>query len=146
MNLLAPVSDLMTKDLVTISPEDHLSTVKKIFDENSFHHIPVVEAGKLVGMISKSDFLLFSHIPDGDIYSDFLESLRQKNYRVKDLMTTKLAKLDPTDRVNVALEVFRVNRFHAVPVVENERVVGIITTFDIIDYLAEDQKAEMKYS
>lgn len=146
MNLLAPVSDLMTKELVTISPEDHLSTVKTIFEENSFHHIPVVEAGKLVGMISKSDFLLFSHIPDGDIYSDFLESLRQKNYRVKDLMTTKLAKLEPADRVNVALEVFRVNRFHAVPVVENERVVGIITTFDIIDYLAEDQKAEMKYS
>ena len=61
-------------------------------------------------------------------------------------MTTKLAKLEPTDRVNVALEVFRVNKFHALPVVEGEDMLkGIVTTFDIIDYLARDAKADMSY-
>jgi acetoin utilization protein AcuB len=51
-------------------------------------------------------------------------------------MTKGLAKLDPEDRINVALEIFLVNRFHAIPVVKNEELVGIVTTYDIIKTLA----------
>lgn len=146
MNLLAPISDIMTKQVVTVSPEDTLESVNAIFSERSIHHLPVVEAGKLIGMLSKSDFLFFSHASDNDVYEEFLEGMRRRNYRVKDIMTGKLAKLEPTDRVNVALEVFKVNKFHALPVVDGDNLVGIVTTFDIIDYLARDQKAEMKYN
>lgn len=146
MNLLAPISDIMTKQVITVSPEDTLESIHTIFSERSIHHLPVVQAGKLVGMLSKSDFLFFSHASNKDVYEEFLEGMRRRNYRVKDIMTGKLAKLEPSDRINVALEVFKVNKFHALPVVEGDTLVGIVTTFDIIDYLARDQKAEMKYN
>jgi acetoin utilization protein AcuB len=145
MNLLAPISDIMTTELITVSPEDTIESIKDIFDEKGIHHLPVTVGGKLKGMVSKSDFLLFSKSFDADVYDEFLEGIRRKNYKVKDLMTTKLAKLEPNDRVNVALEVFRVNKFHALPVVEGEDLKGIVTTFDIIDYLARDSKADMSY-
>jgi acetoin utilization protein AcuB len=145
MNLLAPISDIMTTELITVSPEDTIESIKDIFEEKGIHHLPVTVGGKLKGMVSKSDFLLFSKSFDADVYDEFLEGIRRKNYKVKDLMTTKLAKLEPNDRVNVALEVFRVNKFHALPVVEGEDLKGIVTTFDIIDYLARDSKADMSY-
>ena len=145
MNLLAPISDIMTTELITASPEDTIESIKDVFDDKGIHHLPVTVGGKLKGMVSKSDLLLFSKSFDADVYDEFLEGIRRKNYKVKDLMTTKLAKLEPSDRVNVALEVFRVNKFHALPVVEGDDLKGIVTTFDIIDYLARDSKADMSY-
>ena len=50
-------------------------------------------------------------------------------------MTTGLAKLSPEERINVALEVFMANRFHAIPVVDDGDLVGIVTTFDIMKEL-----------
>ena len=137
MNLLAPVSDIMIKDVITVKPDNSLDSVREIFEKHNIHHIPVVDGETLVGMISKSDYLFFSKDFGSNFYDKYIEEIRRKNYDVKEVMTTKLARLESDDRINVALEVFRVNRFHALPVVENDKLVGIVTTFDIIDYLAK---------
>jgi acetoin utilization protein AcuB len=60
-------------------------------------------------------------------------------------MTEGVAKLEPYQRVNVALDLFKMNLFHALPVVENDRIIGIVTTFDIIKHLAEDNVAVNTY-
>jgi acetoin utilization protein AcuB len=54
-------------------------------------------------------------------------------------MTTRLGKVAPDDRINVALEIFIINRFHALPVVEDGDLVGIITPFDIMKALADER-------
>ena len=56
-------------------------------------------------------------------------------------MTKGLAKLTPDQRINVALEIFLENRFHAIPVVEEQsgELIGIITTFDVIKALASEE-------
>lgn len=56
MNLKNPVSDIMTRELVTLTPEDDLFMVKELFENHSIHHIPVVHFRNLVGLVSKSDF------------------------------------------------------------------------------------------
>ena len=71
--------------------------------------------------------------------------MRLNNYSAKDIMTKKLAKLDPDDKIIIALEVFKENLFHAIPVVDNEKIVGIVTTFDIIKRLAIDEGATATY-
>jgi acetoin utilization protein AcuB len=60
-------------------------------------------------------------------------------------MTTKLAKLEPSDKINVALEVFKENLFHGIPIVNNDALVGIVTTYDIIKHLALDSEAHATY-
>lgn len=137
MDINQPVSTLMRTQLVTLSVDDPLTKVQTVFEENDFHHIPILDAGKLAGILSKSDFRFFQKGFAKTKREEELENFRMKTHRVKEIMTKGLAKLEPTDKINVALEVFKENMFHAIPVVENERLVGMITTFDIITALAE---------
>lgn len=141
MNLFAPVSSIMTTKLYTVSTEDNLSTVKEIFDQHRIHHIPVVHVRELVGMISKTDFDHFmgglSHFQEDQV----LNQHRLDHTKASELMTPKLAKLEPDDRINVAIEVFTKNLFHALPVVENKELVGIVTPFDILKTLQAEKPA-----
>jgi len=135
MNLLVPVTTIMTKELITVQPDDSIDLIHKIFKTNKIHHLPVVESGKLMGIISITDFLCKSK---GANYIDLNSDLSEdcKDLKATDLMTTGLAKLETTDKINIAIEVFRENLFHAIPVVESEKIVGLVTTFDIIEHLA----------
>ncbi len=138
MNLIAPVSKIMSSNLITLGLNDSLEQVKSLFDKHSFHHIPVVDKdNRLLGIVSKQDFLYFLHGFSGSAQTDTGIDLLRKT-SVKKIMTTGLAKLEPSTRVNVALEVFKENLFHALPVVENDKLVGIITTYDIINAIAND--------
>ncbi len=146
MNLLAPISSIMTTRMITVKPSDTMKKVEEIFRQNSIHHIPVLEDGKLVGIVSKSDYLFFKRGFVDQNTDALLDLYRLKVWKVGKVMTTKLAKMDVNDRVNVALEVFRVNRFHAILVTDEDRLVGIVTTHDIIENLARAKMAVSAYS
>ena len=138
MNLLKPVSTIMTSDLITVNPKDPLAEVKRKFDESNIHHILVVRYKTLVGMISKSDFLFFLR---GFAHNDMdrlIEEARLNAFKAEELMITKLAKLTSNEPIRTAVELFKINRFHALPIVDDEQLVGIITTHDIIKALADD--------
>lgn len=145
MNLLDPISKIMTKDLICINEDDTLSVVKSIFQKHRIHHLPVLKEGLLVGLLSKSDFSFFKKGFNESAIDKIMEEVRLNNYTAKDIMTTKLAKLAQDDKINVALEVFKENLFHAIPIVENEHIIGIITTYDIIKALADDREAVAVY-
>ncbi len=138
MNVLAPIKTIMSSDLITVNPADKLTLVKEIFDEHNIHHIPVVRFKELVGIISKTDFLHFLRGFSPNDEDRFVNYARLRAYTAEEIMTKGLAKLDPDDRINVALEIFLVNRFHAIPVVKNDELVGILTTYDIIKTLAKE--------
>ncbi|MEP7195712.1 MAG: CBS domain-containing protein [Saprospiraceae bacterium] len=117
------VSKFMTTDLKTVGPNDSLQSVKELLIDNRIHHIPVVEGKKLVGLVTTYD--LFKAEIDHKDYP---------NTRVQDIMTKKLAFIEPTDKIGTAAEIFMEHLFHAVPVCENGDLVGIITSFDILKY------------
>ncbi|MCG8328848.1 MAG: CBS domain-containing protein [Chitinophagales bacterium] len=140
MNVLAPVKSIMTTELITVNPEDKLTVIKELFDSHNIHHIPVVRYKKLVGLVSKTDFNYFMRGFNRNEEDRFVNEARMRAYKAEDIMTTGLAKLNPEDRINVALEIFLVNRFHAIPVVhEDSELVGIVTTFDIIKEVASEE-------
>ena len=138
MNILAPVSTIMTKDLLTVNPKDPLKVVKEIFENNRLHHIPVVRHKKIVGLISKTDLLYFLKGANPEKEKTRNEKLLDK-FCAEDIMTTGLAKLESDDRINVALEVFKENLFHAIPIVDGEELCGIVTTYDVIKALSEEK-------
>lgn len=144
MNVFAPISSIMTdhKHLVTVNPEESLAKVQEIFQTHSFHHIPVVRFREIVGIVSKTDF---EHFVGGASKFDedhFLSDLRLKRTKVEEIMTTRLGKMAPDDRINVALEIFIINRFHALPIIEDGDLVGIVTPFDILKSLADEKPAD----
>lgn len=143
MNLLHPISSIMTRNLYTLESFDSIEDAGKLFKEKRIHHIPIVDSGKLVGIVSKSDYLFFRK--GFDDASSETEKTRVFNASVSEIMTKGIAKMEPDDRINVALEIFKKNILHAIPVVKNERLVGIVTTHDIISKLAEDNEAHSEY-
>jgi len=118
------VSTIMTKELITVHPDDKLSMVLEAFKTKKIHHLPVIEDGKLVGLITTSDLMWLNR--SFDDYSSI---------QVSDVMTRKLATLEPSAKIGTAAEIFLENWFHALPIVdENQLLVGIVTSFDILRY------------
>jgi acetoin utilization protein AcuB len=111
--------------------------VKGIFDKNKIHHLPVVRYKTIVGIISKTDLLYFlKGVTHESGYEDMLNEARLNNYTAEEIMTTGLAKVSSNERIGVAVEVFKENLFHAIPVVDDGDLVGILTTYDIIRSLS----------
>lgn len=132
-NDLSPVSEIMRTDLVTVNPTDNMLKVKDIFEKYRFHHLPVVEYKQLVGMISKTDYyeMCIKLAKQGKLLS---EDVLYKEL-VKDYMTTGLAKIKANERVDVAALIFKDNRFHSLPVVNDiGELEGLITPLDILEH------------
>ncbi len=133
MNIQTPVSDIMTRRLITASADDRLIKVKSLFDENNIHHIPVVdEIDQLLGIISKEDFLKLSYHVSLDTGGKSFSEKWYDNTTASEIMSKYPVSLDPEDTVGLAADIFMANKFHALPVVDNDQLVGIITTHDIL--------------
>lgn len=137
-----PVSSLMSTHLVTVAPEDNLVKVRGIFDSHSFHHLPVVKDKEIVGLISRTDFEHYYGAASSAVDDHLVNEMRLKRTLAEDIMTKRLGKVEPDDRINVALEIFCMNRFHALPVVEGKELVGIITPYDIMKAILDQKPNE----
>lgn len=126
----APISSIMTKNVVCVSPEQKIIDVKHIYEKKKFHHhIPVTEHGKLIGMVSLIDFMYKikgAGLNDNNaIYNELT---------VKDIMTSKPYAVSPETSISEVAEEFAKGRYHAIPIVENQAVVGIVSTADMIRF------------
>ena len=128
----------MTIDVLTVSPETTMDKVADIFATHSFHHLPVVnEDGAVAGIISSTDrhmledhFTLFKQKDCTDANRAILRSLL-----AKEVMAKKLATVRPDDTLDYAVDIFRENLFHALPVVDaQKKLIGIITPYDIMTW------------
>lgn len=137
MDLTAPVSTIMTSQLITIGPDDPVKLAKENFDVNLIHHLPVLENEELVGILSTSDLLHFLRYLDKDSQEPYLNDLRLKNYKVGEIMQKEIVTVDVDDSIRAVLEVFQQNLFRALPVMRNGALAGIVSTHDIINGLIE---------
>lgn len=127
------IREIMTKNVVCISPDQFLLDVKHIYEKKEFHHhIPVVENNKLVGMVSLVDFMY--HISGAGI-SDNHEVY--KTLKVKDIMSSNPYSVNTDATIKEVATVLKEGRFRAIPVLEDKKVVGIVSTADIIKHFLE---------
>ncbi len=118
-----PLSSIMTRQVITASPEDKLSVARDIFLKNRVHHLPIVHGKALMGILTTYD--MFKFVNRNEDYDKIL---------IKDVMTSHVATLEPEDKIGSAAELFLENLFHAVPIVKNGELQGIVTSFDVIKY------------
>ncbi|MEQ8706635.1 MAG: CBS domain-containing protein [Phaeodactylibacter sp.] len=130
------VAQIMSTPVITVGPNDTMSDVQDIFRKNNIHHIPVVDDGKVVGIISKSDYYRLLHgftlfkTQKSEEYNDAI----MRSLLAGEAMTRQVATLAPDDSLEMAVGFFRENLFHALPVVDKGRLIGIVTTFDLLTY------------
>jgi CBS domain-containing protein len=142
MNIQAPVSSIMSTDLMVVQSDHKVVIVRDIMEINEIHYVPVVNFNKIVGLISKSDLLHFLKGMNYNFYQDLMNDVRLKNYIAEEIMTEDLECLQPEDSIEKAIELFQKKRFHAIPIVKDDNsLVGILTTFDIINMMVEKVSA-----
>ncbi|MBR9922226.1 MAG: CBS domain-containing protein [Bacteroidetes bacterium] len=129
------IAEIMTKTLICVRPEEKANTIQDIFRKHSFHHIPVTTAGgELMGMVSKSDFHRISYILSLDSSGPTWSKKVYQSLEARDFMTKYPLTVTPEDSVGLAADIFLANKFHALPVVEGEELVGLVTTHDLLAY------------
>ncbi len=125
----ARVRDIMPVHMVTISESDTLSTVEDIMTLGRVRHMPVVHGGKLVGVVSERDLLRaslsnLSGIDDGRRRA-FLHGVE-----IARVMSAPPVVVHPEETVEAAARLMAENKIGCLPVVDNDRLLGLITETD----------------
>lgn len=139
--------DIMAREVVTVTTDTSLKELARKFVETRFSNMPVLDkAGTLVGVISETDLVEQQkplHIPtvmalfDGIFYLDSEKSFQEQVDRVTattvgELYNKKLVTCSPETTIREIAALMSQHRAHLLPVVENEKMIGIVARLDMI--------------
>ncbi|MDE1206433.1 CBS domain-containing protein [Tenacibaculum larymnensis] len=137
MKKRTPVSVIMTKDVITLSSTDDLMTAEKIFKKEHIRHIPVVSGNEIKGMLSYTDLLRISFADAVDENETDVDTVVYNMFTIDQVMAKNLETVNSSTTIKEVAEILAKKEFHALPVVDNNELVGIVTTTDLIYYLLE---------
>jgi CBS domain-containing protein len=134
------VSDIMTREVVTLLEEDNLLNIAAGLERFRFHHLPVVDDRKVVGMLSQRDILRATVSGmDGGAAARAREARFLEQTFVRDVMTTNVITARPDEPIRLAAQRMLDHRFGALPVVdEDNNLLGIVTENDILRTVASE--------
>jgi len=119
------VRDVMATDLVIVRPHETARHAYRLMRDHRFRHLPVVEAGRLVGILSDRDL------------RPVLLSPTLARARVEELMSEDLTTVVPDASIEEAASLLVVKKIGCLPVVADGRLVGIVTETDLLAVLVE---------
>jgi IMP dehydrogenase/acetoin utilization protein AcuB len=134
------IARVMTSAPATVAPTATIVEAERLMRENACHHLPVVEAGKVVGMLAAVDLLKALVLrPDAaELDAELLRRAPLGTRHVVDVMQRNVRVLPQTATLLDAARALATGAFHAVPVVAADgRPAGIVTSTDVIEALAE---------
>ena len=135
-----PVAVLMTRNVVTIEIRETLEKAQTLMQQHHIRHLPVTKKGKLVGILSLTDLMRLSFSDNfGDIESDADVAIFRM-LGIRHVMKSNPETITPAHSVREAAEILANREFHALPVVESDTVVGMVTTTDLIRYFLENME------
>ena len=126
------VSERMKTDLILVGPSDSVRTAWGLLREHQIRHLPVVENGQLVGIVTDRDIRLVfpSAITAGQSKQDPHDALEKVS--VQEIMARQVVTVTSDTSVADAARLLVERRIGGLPVVQGERLVGIITKDDIL--------------
>lgn len=135
MKKRTPVSDIMTKQVITLNKTDDLEQAELLFKQHNIRHIPVISGEAIIGMLSYTDLLRISFADAADEYALDVESIVYNMFTIEQVMAKNLVSVSSHATIKEVAELLATKEFHALPVVDNNKLVGIVTTTDLINYL-----------
>jgi acetoin utilization protein AcuB len=130
------VGALMSKRVVTVELDDKLSTVKEIFDHLHFHHLPVLDEGRLFGIVSDRD-LLKALSPNIGTSTEGFKDTATLNKRVHQIMSRNPITLHAQATVMDAVNVFNSKHISCIPIVDaDDRLLGVLSWRDLLKAVA----------
>ena len=134
---LLKIADFKNRIVVMVGQHETVSeAIKKLIEYNR-GSLPVCDdAGELVGIITERDIVrkCFAHSEDVN------------NINIRDIMTGEVAICSPEDDLDYAINIMKQKRIRHLPVVENQKVVAMVSMRDLFKVQYEDTKAEIRYA
>lgn len=132
------VRDVMTTEVVTVEPGTSVKTATELLDQHAVTSLPVVDDhGRLVGVLSEADVLRESLLPDRRRHLISTPvSGRTVPLRVRDVMSTLPMSIDVGADLAEAAELLVDTQVKSLPVVEHDRLVGVVSRRDVVALLA----------
>ena len=129
---------IMATEPLVLHLNEGLSQAEKLFKEHHIRHLPVVSGDKIVGILSITDLARISFVDSYDPNNFTIDSSVYSLFTLEQIMVRKPKCIQVTATIKEVAETFLDAEFHALPVVDaNEKLVGIVTTTDLIKYLLE---------
>lgn len=132
-----PVSKIMTSDIISVNSTNTLFDVKEIFETKKVRHILVLSGKKVLGILSNTDFARVTYGVGQKEIKDNINNALFHSLKIEDVMTEDPISVDSKTSIHEVAEIFTEKSFHALPIVDDGEVKGIVTTTDIIKYLVE---------
>jgi acetoin utilization protein AcuB len=129
------VRDIMQRKLVTISASERLSTVEDIMTLGHVRHMPVVQGGKLVGVVSERD-LLRASLSNLSIHRDAERRAFLHVVEIGRVMSSPPIVIEPDATIEEAALIMAEKKIGCLPVLEGEQLVGMITETDVLRWVA----------
>jgi acetoin utilization protein AcuB len=126
------VRDAMTRDVITVEPDASAAQAWGLCRERNIRHLPVVEGGRLIGIVSDRDLRDLSPPRDTPDQENTLGWVR-----IRDVMSAEVVTAHPLDTIEHAARVIYEHKFNCLPVVADGGLVGIITSSDLVRTLVE---------
>jgi acetoin utilization protein AcuB len=124
------VRDIMACNVVTISSDTYVLDAERTMEFHRISRLPVVDKGKLVGIVTKDDILKASPSSTAPFNQRQLFYLMSK-LTVKEIMKSRVVTVLPDTTVEKAVAIAQKNRVGCLPVVDGDKVIGILTTNDV---------------
>ena len=129
----AKVKDLMSSELFTLFKDDTLKSLQDIFDLKMIRHVPIIDDNRmLVGLVSQRDFLKFSVSKLVRAGKNDIDDLYSKTM-ISEIMGKKVMTVSPETPLSVAGAAMLKHKYGCLPVIDKDRLVGIITESDFVE-------------
>jgi CBS domain-containing protein len=130
------VRDLMQSDVVTVDAEAHLDVAEELMRMDRIRHLPVLSAGRLVGVVTQRD-LFRAAVSSALGATPMAEQRWLARIPVRQVMAAEVFSAHPDAEVRYAVELMLRQRIGCLPVVEDDELVGLLGESDCLRYLAE---------
>ncbi|MFK7833721.1 MAG: CBS domain-containing protein [Winogradskyella sp.] len=135
MRTITPISEIMSTNIIALNRDDDLEKAELLFKRHKIRHIPVVKEEVVIGMLSYTDLLRISFADAVDDTETEVDTLVYNMFSIEQVMVKNVVTVTSDTSIKEVARILATEEFHALPVVDNGCLVGMVTTTDLINYL-----------
>lgn len=136
MKQQVPISEIMIKNVVALKRGDNLERAEMLFLKHKIKHIPVVSSDVVIGMLSYTDLIKTSLAETSSDEHDVSTVIRNR-FTIEQAMAKNIVTITSDTFIKEAAEILAEREFHALPVVDDGVLTGIVTTRDLLNYFVK---------
>ena len=129
-----PVSTIMTKNIIGLTRSDNLERAEMLFNRYKIKHIPVVSGEAIIGMLSYTDLMRISLSESPDEENSSVNSVVYNMFTIEQVMVKDVVTVTSETTINEVAQILADREFHALPIVDDGILIGIVTTTDLLNY------------